>query len=309
MIPQDSFTIVAKIRAGSIGALRSLLTTMNYENCAGFADPDNPLVRFGDFKTIHFARFVVLADNTLKDRAAYSHPPRDEATSDEPTRKEPSCKWPTYLCFMADCDGPADELLKSMTQNASRLREIFGHCEGCDDTTDMLGWLHAHRIQPMASYVNWVGRSVAQIRDEARLHHVLRDALSRTSARNPQGLFAELRDAAAAAGPLTQRPPTPFVWRIRNLTHMLVPLLVALACLVWFPVITIVLLAIAALLFFVTLRRHDELTRSCRSLTNARKSRCCVRARITTSPTNIPRWALSSWDDSACGPRSSSFTG
>jgi hypothetical protein len=215
-------------------------------------------VPFGDFKTIHFARFVVLADNTLKDRAAYSHPPRDEATSDEPTRKEPSCKWPTYLCFMADCDGPADELLKSMTQNASRLREIFGHCEGCDDTTDMLGWLHAHRIQPMASYVNWVGRSVAQIRDEARLHHVLRDALSRTSARNPQGLFAELRDAAAAAGPLTQRPPTPFVWRIRNLTHMLVPLLVALACLVWFPVITIVLLAIAALLFFVTLRRHER---------------------------------------------------
>src|ERR1700738_1082908 len=67
MIPQDSFTIVARIQTGSIDALRSLLTTMNYANCAGFADPDNPLVPFGDFKTIHFARFVVLADNTLED--------------------------------------------------------------------------------------------------------------------------------------------------------------------------------------------------------------------------------------------------
>ena len=120
---------------------------MNYANCAGFADPDNPLVPFGDFKTIHFARFVVLADNTLEDRAAYSQPAHDEPTSEGPTRKEPSCSWPTYLCFMVDCDGDADELLTHMVQEANGLRELFGHCEDYDENADLLGWLRTHRVQ------------------------------------------------------------------------------------------------------------------------------------------------------------------
>jgi hypothetical protein len=243
MIPQDSFTVVAKIRAGRIDALRSLLATMNYANCAGFADPANPLVPFGSFETIHFARFVVLADNTLADRVAYPLLPCDE---------------PTYLCFMADCDGPAYELLSRMAQSASGLRQIFGHCEDYDETTDMLGWLRAHRIQPMASYINWVGRSVVQIREEARLHQLLREALSRTDEREPQRLFAQLRQSATSTVPLTPTPPTPRDWRVRNLTHMLFPLLLAVACLALFPVITIVLLAIVVLLFVIVLRKHEQ---------------------------------------------------
>jgi hypothetical protein len=243
MIPQDSFTVVAKIQTDRIDALRSLLKTMNYPDRTGFADPANSLVRFCTFETIHFARFVVLADNTLADRAAYSRPLDSE---------------PTYLCFMVDCDGPADQLLARMAQEAKGLRQIFGHCEDFGETADMLGWLRARRVRPRASYVNWVGRTVAQVREESRLHKALREALPQARESEPQRLLAELRRLAAPARPLSATPPTPLAWRIRNLWHMLLPLLLAAACLALFPVMTIVLLATATLLFVVVLRKREQ---------------------------------------------------
>jgi hypothetical protein len=241
MIPQDNFIVLGQIPPDRVDGLRSLLTTMNLANCPGVADPANALVPFGAFETIHYARFVVLADNTLADRAAYPGLPRDE---------------PTHLCFMVDCDGEADQLLARMAKEAGGLRQVLSHCEDFDGSTDLLAWLRAHRVKPMASYVNWVGRSVVQVREEARLHQLLRDALSRSEAREPQRLFAELRQSVSAA-PLTPVPPTPHGWRIRNLTHLLLPLLVAGACLVLFPVMTIGLLAIAVLLFVIALRQHE----------------------------------------------------
>jgi hypothetical protein len=71
MIPQDSFIIVAEVEPRCLDALKSLLKTMTVMGCTGVADPANSLVRFSDFETIHFARFVVLADNTLDDRRHY----------------------------------------------------------------------------------------------------------------------------------------------------------------------------------------------------------------------------------------------
>jgi hypothetical protein len=243
MIPQDSFIIVARIRPDHIADLRSLLATMNFPDRTGCADPANPFVPFGAFETIHFARFVVLEDNTLADRAVYPQLPRDE---------------PVYLCFMADFDGPADELLARMAQQANGLRKIFGHCEEFDETGDLLAWLRAHRVEPKASYVNWVGRTVAQAREEAKLHGLLREALRAMTARDPQQLLADLRETVAPAVWLTPIPPTPLAWRIRNLGHMLLPLLLAIVCLTLFPVMTIVLLAVALLLFVIALRRHEQ---------------------------------------------------
>src|SRR5262249_2140521 len=152
------------------------------------------------FDTIHFARFVVLADNTLADREAYRKAGYPDLPEDEPT----------YLCFMVDCDGDADELLQHMVQKAGDgLREVFQFCGYSEREANLLGWLRAHRVRPRASYVNWVGRTVSQVRDEARLHALLRDALSQTTARDPQGLRAELLRAAAPALPLKEIPPTP----------------------------------------------------------------------------------------------------
>jgi hypothetical protein len=244
MTPQDRFIIVAKVLDNDVEGLRAFLKTMTFPEQTGFADPANLLVPFGEFETIHFARFAVLADNTLKDRDGY-YPPS-------------GFKEPTYLCFTVDCDGDADELLARIAQSADAgLRQIFRYCEDFVETGELLGWLRAHRVQPLASYVNWVGRTVVQAKEEARLHDLLRNALPGIDERDPKRILARLRKAV---GPvlLTPTPPTPLGWRIRNLAHMLLPLLLAAICLVLFPIITIVLLAIGGVMFAVALRWHEQ---------------------------------------------------
>jgi hypothetical protein len=247
MIPQDSFVIVAQVDPVQLDKLRSLLKTMTFADRTGIADPDNPLVRFGDFDTIHFARFVVLADNTLNDRAAY----RD-------AYPQLPCSEPSYLCFMVDCDGSADELLARMTQKPDGLQEIFGHCEGFDKTADILDWLRARRVKPAASYVNWVGRSVSQVLAEARLHGQLRGALSGIDEGEPRKIFDRLHELIKLPEPLKPVPPTPLAWRIRNLAHLLLPFVLAAACLALFPIITILALCVGSVLFAIVLRRHEQ---------------------------------------------------
>jgi hypothetical protein len=242
MIPQDSFIIVAKVEPNSLDALRRLLKKLTFEDRPGIADPANPLIPFREYGTIHFARLVVLEDNTLNDRVAFGLPPSDE---------------PIYLCFMVDCDGQANELLTRMARSPGGLREIFRHCEGFDVAPDLLDWLNAHRVKPMASYVNWVGRSVVQTLEEAQLHGLLRNALPGIQNSNPQWVFAHLK-SMVKPGTLTAPPPTPLAWRIRNLLEMLLPLLIAGSCLFLFPFITILLLCLGTLAFVIVLRRHEQ---------------------------------------------------
>jgi hypothetical protein len=246
MIPQDSFVIVAQIDLVQLDRLRSLLKSMTFADRAGIADPDNELVRFGNFDTIHFARFVVLADNTLSDRAAYPELPPSE---------------PSYLCFMVDCDGPADELLARMTQSPDGLRAIFGHCQGFDKTADILEWLRARRIKPAASYVNWVGRSVSQVLDEARLHCQLRGALSGIYEGEPRRILDRLHKLIELPKTTKPAPPAPPARRIRSLSHLLLPFVLAavfFVCFVLFPIITILLLGAGSVLFAVGLRRREQ---------------------------------------------------
>jgi hypothetical protein len=222
MIPQDNFIVVARVPPGCVASLRALLATMNYPEHTGTADPNNALIPFGKFDTIHFARLVVLVDNTLSDRAQYPRLPLDE---------------PTYLCFMVDCDGDASALLSRMAKECAGLPRIFAACEDFDANGDIEQWLRAHWVRPSASYVNWLGRSVMQVREEAYLHERLRDALASSVERNPQSLLAELRRDVSAAVRLTPTPPTPVTWRVRHLLHLLLPCAAAAAAFILFPVI------------------------------------------------------------------------
>jgi hypothetical protein len=232
MIPQDNFVIVAPVRDDCLAGLRKMLAEMNLPGRTGFADPHNHRVPFGAFDTIHYARFVVLADNTLADRGYYPDP----ATDEKPL--------PTYLCFMVDCDGDATSLMEHIGQRAEAgLREIFRHCQGFETYANPLDFMRRHRVRPRTSYVNWVGRTVDQVRDEARLHGLLRDALRCTSARDPQLLRAELLELVSDC-PLRDIPPTPCSWRLRKLAHMLLPIMLALLATVL--AIWVAVLAIAA---------------------------------------------------------------
>ena len=62
MTPQDHFMVVAPIAAGREADLRAVLSSMNA--APGIADPRNPIVPFGAFERLHFARLVVLDDAT-----------------------------------------------------------------------------------------------------------------------------------------------------------------------------------------------------------------------------------------------------
>ena len=194
------------------------------------------LVPFARFGNIHFARFVVLEDNTLDDR--------------RPNYPDLPATEPIYLCFMADCDGSADKFLAHLLDEAgSGLRKIFAHCEDFNDANDLLRWLRAHRIRPAASYVNWVGRSVLQVREESRLHDELSKALPSTTERDPRRLLAELRRAAAHVK-LSPIPSAPLRWRLLNVLDCL---LLPLVLILFLP-----LIVIAAPIFFVLLRRHEH---------------------------------------------------
>jgi hypothetical protein len=230
MTPQDHFMVVAPIAAGREPALRGLLASMNA--APGTADPANAIVPFGSFERLHFARLVVLDDALQVDLKAHGVEPQP---------------LPTYLAFLGDCDGRADEALADLATRAGPgLRRLFAHCEGFDAHGDLLAWMHAHDRPSAATFVNWVGRSALQIRQESALQRALAARVPRQPANAPGDAERVRKDLAAyvaaevAAGrlALTAPAPTPLDWTLAKLAHLVVvpvlgllatPLLIVLA--------------------------------------------------------------------------------
>ena len=214
MTPQSHFMVVAPLAAGREADLRALLASMTTQ--PGLADPQHPLLPFALFTQLHFARFVLL-DDALQ--------------ADLTTLGLPRLPLPTYLAFMGDCDGSAHACLALMAQRAGDgLCRIFAHCEGFAQGKDLTTWMLAHDRPLAAAYVNWRGRSVQQIREEAALQQLLSARLPRSvdaDARRTHQHLRNLVDTEVAAGRLHLTPPapTPLGWRIANLIHLLgVPL-------------------------------------------------------------------------------------
>ena len=222
MTPQSHFMVVAPLAEGCEPGLRALLDAMN--TLPGMSDPLNAVLPFGSFVRLHFARLVLLDDELQADMTAYGLP-------------RPHL--PTYLAFMGDCDGPARAFLADLAQRADDgLRRIFSHCEGFAATGDLLAWMLAHDLPLAASYVNWVGRSVQQIRQESALQRALATRVPRgavASGADAQRIRRELlafAQAEVSAGRLALTPPeaTPLGWQAAKLVNLLaVPLIGLLA--------------------------------------------------------------------------------
>src|SRR5690349_12018025 len=108
MTPQSNFTIIAPILPDHLADLKELLKKMTV--CRGqsgaqpgTADPSNPIVPFGQFTKLHYARFVILEDPTLEDFDRVREPVPDYSLS---------------LAFMGDCDGCAENFLTDVSQRA-----------------------------------------------------------------------------------------------------------------------------------------------------------------------------------------------
>jgi hypothetical protein len=243
MTPQSNFMVLAPIAADRIDDLRQLLASMN--RSPGVVDPQNALVPFGQFDTLHFGRIVILDDLTLADITAYGLP---------------VVNYPTYLAFLGDFDGPAEEFLAELVRRAGEgLRRIFSHCADFNSDANLLEWMKARNASPATIYVNWIGRTVRQVREEAALY----DSLVSYAQQDPAALAA-LPPAKAhgtlqqyvrfeqQAGRLALTPPqsTPIGSRIGNVVHLLgVPLLLLLLA----P-----FLLIYSPIFLIQLRRHER---------------------------------------------------
>ena len=240
MTPQSQFMVVATIAARCEPGLRLLLGTMNAE--PGIADPRNVLLPFGEFDRLHYARLVILEDATLGDIAAHGLP-------------TPSFQ--KYLVFMGDCDGPASEMLADLSQRADvGLRKIFGHCDDFGAQRDVLTWMMGRDMPVAVNYINSLGRTVRQIKQESALQRVLsakvpREAIQQTA---PGVTVQQVRrdliafvDVERRAGRLTLTPPepTPFAWLMAKLFHLITIPLVGLIAL---PLIIVLLPFVGILL-------------------------------------------------------------
>lgn len=212
--------LVAPLADGREASLRALLATLNAT--PGTADPHNAVLPFAAIERLHFARLVVLDDDLQVDLD---------------TLGVPRPRLPTVLSFMGDCDGPAHEVLAELVQRAGEgLRRIFAHCEGFGADTDLLAWMQAHDRPIAASYVNWVGRTVRQIKEESALQRVLSASVSRApvnSVEQARALHSGLRDLVngeVRAGRLNLTPPapTPLAWQVAKIAHLLAVPLVGL---------------------------------------------------------------------------------
>ena len=230
MTPQSSFMILASVSGPREAELRRLLDSMN--DAPGRLRADNPLIPFAQLPNVHFARLLVLDDKTLDDVRVYGMPRRS---------------YPLTLAFLGDVDGDADAFLVEICRRAPEgLRAVFSCCEGFSAGTDLVEWMRAHGVGAAAEYVNWRGRTVKRVREEAALREALqRHARSQAAAlggRPAAEVHATLRrlaleDVGAGRLRLSPEPATSLGWRLRNLLHLVG---VPLALLVTSPLLVVV---------------------------------------------------------------------
>ena len=236
--------VVAPLDVKRTDELRSLLATMN--RAPGLADPDNAIIPFGRLQALHFARIVVLEDQTLDDiTTAYGLPPKN---------------FPTYLTFLGDFDGDVDDFRREMVRVAGQgLEQIFSFCVDFTPGSDLVRWMEQHEHRPATMYINWVGRSMQQIREEKALSQALQKRMLENKSEFRKSSPEEIRRAAkefvrqevsSQRLKLTPLGKAPLGWRIRKLLHLIfVPLV-----LLFFTPLFLLYLPI----FLIQLRRREK---------------------------------------------------
>ena len=247
MTPQGNFTVLATIDPARAAELSALLDSMN--EAPGRLNPNNALIPFAQFDTLHFGRLVILKDNCLTDVRAYGGGP-------VPT-------YPLWLAFIGDIDGEVDAFFEEIARRAGPgLRQIFSCCVEFNETTDLVPWMKRHNAPAIAVYVNWRGRTVVQIREEAALREALRKhlqdnmaALGPLPAREIHARLREFVEQETAAGrlKLSQEKATPLGWWITNAVHLIAPLLLLPIVLLLLP-----LVIVGALIYLFLLRRLEK---------------------------------------------------
>jgi hypothetical protein len=241
MTPQANIMIVAPINPDREGELRSLLAGMTLQ--PGVYNPGNSLILFQQINTLHFARFVILEDGTREDLLAYGDPLASSVKS---------------LSLLCDFDGEVDSFVSDIVASAGPgLVRIFSCCASPPSLANLISWLHSHSARASASYVNWIGRTVIQTREEELLYRTLERQITTLNIENetPRDIWQELQhfvEEEQTAGRITLTPEsrTPWGWRIQNILHCVgIPFVL----LVFSPLILLYLP-----FFLIQLRIHEK---------------------------------------------------
>lgn len=236
--------VVAPLDVKRTVELRSLLAGMN--RAPGTANPNNEIIPFGRLPDLHFARIVVLEDQTLDDiTTAYGLPRRN---------------YPLYLTFLADFDGDVDRFRNQLVSVARQgLEQIFSFCTDFKPGTDIVHWMKQHEHRPSTMYINWVGRTMQQIREENALRQAVQTLVFNSGSQFQTSQPEEIRRAVKSFVQqevnsqrlkLTPLGKAPLSWRIKNLLHLIfIPLL-----LLFFSPLIILYLPI----FAFQLRRREK---------------------------------------------------
>jgi hypothetical protein len=161
MVEQAAVTIIADVTPDRLDSLKAVLCEMQGD-AAG-----NGVLPFGQFPTLHFARFLLL-------------PPTNDLTG-QPL--------PPSLVFLSDIDKPVGRYIDTLaTGYGQGIDRIFGHCAGYPSGEAITpehrrAYLRAHMTRAEAIYVNTIGRTVAQTHQEARLREAIEEFLDRSRER------------------------------------------------------------------------------------------------------------------------------
>ena len=218
---QRALTIDAPVRAGARGELESLLATM------GNGVANGSVLDFGALTGVHFARLAVVEEDG---------------------------DLPAHLILLSDLDVSPAKHLGELAQQEG-IDRVFAHCEGYTPG-DRLGYLRRHTVKEAATYVNTTGRTVNQIRQEAKLRDAIQDFLDQSdwSNRDPSEVRRAVREhvrgdpALAWALEEAERPGR--LARLREKLHLVaIPLLLL-------PLLPLLLLFLPV--YAVLLRIHER---------------------------------------------------
>jgi hypothetical protein len=152
---QVALTIRAPIMPAEVDALEEVFAQIRQDV------ETNDLMPFGKLRAVHFARFVIIPGGT--------------GTTVENVK-------PT-LIWASNVDAPLEAHLENLVAvGGEGLDEIYRHCEGYPeapsrDAASRLAYLRRHMIPAQAFYVNTVGRSLTQVRQESLLRERIEDHL------------------------------------------------------------------------------------------------------------------------------------
>ncbi|NEO20521.1 MULTISPECIES: hypothetical protein [unclassified Moorena] len=226
MTYQETLTVIAPIKADQMDCLREVLQSIQ-QNVG-----HNDLIPFAQFPQVHFARFVIL-----------------EAVKDPLL----GITIPPSLAFSNCLDAPLKEYLRSLAEEGGYgLDRIFSHCEGYPSpqrltVSSRIAYLQKHRVNTQTFYVNTIGRTVQQVRQEADLHDKIELFLDRYQ--HQQGADGSDVDTVRRAiqnfvkqdpslsWALTPAVPPDLGWQIRDKLHLIVGLfLILLLGLAFLPI-------------------------------------------------------------------------